>query len=223
MKYKQLLQNKRIVFVGGCPNIIGMGKGKEIDQYDVVIKSGGSIFLNSNEYYKDYGKRLDVLYVNVQFVREMSPLKIIPKGLKFICTKSGNGSKLTGKIPVRTMESMKIVNKDFIGATMGAYIFKDILLQNPKELYITGIDFFISKKKEFEHDNYQEYLPGYLPDKIRHQGNIINNGKKEDGHNLIENTKYIAKLFETNKNMKTDPFIKELMYEIISGKRKQPK
>jgi hypothetical protein len=226
MDFKNFIRNKTVAFVGGCPNIMGMGLGEKIDSYDIVVKSGGSVFLDSNNHFHSYGKRLHVLYVNVQFTREMRPLSgklFTQRNVKYLCTKTKDHDYLFDKDPenlqIRDIgDTMGIVNESFHGATMGSYIFKDLLLCEPKELYITGIDFFVSKKKEFEHDNYKEYLPGYLPDKIREQGNVINKGKTEDGHNLIENTKYIKTLFNDYEGIvHTDKFIYKIMDGLIKG------
>jgi len=228
MNFAEYIKGKRICFVGACPNIQGMGKGKEIDKYDVVVKTNGSVLLNSPEYFRDYGRRIDVLYANVQFAREMRPLPVGDfrrRGIKWVCFKTISDADLqlySKEMKVRTIRKViKVVQQQVPGALMGCFIFADLLSFKPKELYITGVDFFLSKKKVFEHDNYQEYLNGYLPPNIRMQGNEINAGKKDDGHNMLENTKYIYGLFQKYKNVKTDPFIFDLMHGIIDGRMVQ--
>lgn len=226
--YRKYIEGKRIIFVGASTNLVGLKKGGFIDGFDIVVKSGGSIYLTTPEYYRDYGKRIDVLCVNVQFCREMRPIpvaKFRDKGVKWLCMKSPSRDDLDlyGQyINARSMRtSLKEVQEHVKSASMGLAIFKDILNCNPKEFFLTGIDFFSSKKKTFEHDNYQEYLNGYLPDVIRKQGNIINKGKSEDGHNFLENAKYIYKLFQENKNLKTEKFIYNLLKNIIERKEVQ--
>ena len=103
---------------------------------------------------------------------------------------------------------------------MGLYLIRDILNCKPKSLTVTGIDFFISKKKVFEHDNYQEYFPGYLPDKIREQGNRINAGKVEDGHNLTDANKIMFDFY--NKGMIQFPeYVRDILFGIIDGSLRQ--
>jgi hypothetical protein len=228
MKYYNYLQGKRVIFVGGCPNIRGQELGNFIEDYDIVVKTNGSVFLNEPTYYQDYGKRIDVLYCNVQFAREMRPLPVQDfkeRGIKWLCFK-GIGDKDKEKyqrhVNVRHIGNIiKDVHQVCHGALMGCFIFTDILRARPKEFFITGIDFFISKKAKFEHNNYKEYLPGYLPDKIREQGNKINVGKTEDGHNVLANTRYIYDLFQKNENFKMSQETFILMKDIIDGKRKQ--
>lgn len=223
MKYSEYIKGKSVAFVGACPDLMYLKKGSYIDSFDVVVKTNGSMFFHGEDYYNNYGSRLDVLYANVQFIREMRPLNIsdIDKaGIDWICCKTNDIKDIAkGFDNIRPIRStMEYVNRYLSGALMGAYIFTDILLQQPKELYITGIDFFLSKKKEFEHDNYKEYLDGYLPDRIREQGNLINAGKKEDGHGVLENTEYINSLFDDYEGIiHTDKTIFNKMKGIVSG------
>ena len=226
MKYSRYIKGKRVVFVGACPNLRGRGLGKEIDAFDIVIKTNGSLFLKSKKYHGDYGKRLDVLYTNNQFYREMR-MQLFAKlrDFRFLRMKSCHPHhmiKFNERIHAEIIrKSIAHVNKKIKCALMGAYIFHDIISQRPKELHLTGIDFFLSKKKVFEHDNYQEYVSGYLPDRIRNQGNLINEGKTEDGHNQLENTKFIYNLCKQNKNITMPDFIRETMVGIVKGKLKQ--
>jgi len=222
MNYHEYINDKSVVFVGACPNIKGMDKGVLIDKFDVVIKTNGSLFLSGDEYYKDYGKRIDVLYTNNQFYREMSPLPIEEakeKGLKYLRMKTCyNIQSLNDQINAEIIRgAIDEVNKHLEGAVMGAYIYNDILRCNPKKLFIIGVDFFASKKKKFEHDDYHEYIKGYLPDKIRKQGNRINKGKLKDGHNFRENAKYIYGLYLQHDNFVMPEYTEKLLIEIVNG------
>jgi len=228
MKYYDYLRDKKVIFVGGCPNIKGREFGKSIDDYDIVVKTNGSVFFYGDDYYQDYGKRINVLYCNVQFAREMHPLPVKDfkcRGIDWLCFKGINKKDQESyqrHINVRHIGNIiKEVHQSCFGALMGCFIFTDILKAQPEELYITGIDFFISKKAKFEHNTYNEYLPGYLPNKIRKQGNQINIGKKEDGHNMMKNTKYIYSLYQKYDNFKMSQETFLLMKDIIDGKRKQ--
>jgi len=228
MKYYDYLRDKKVIFVGGCPNIKGREFGDFIDSYDIVIKTNGSVFLNDELYYQDYGKRINVLYCNVQFSREMNPLPVKDfkdRGIEWLCFKGisrKDQESYQRHINVRHIGNIiKEVHAICHGALMGCFIFTDILKAQPKELYITGLDFFISKKSKFEHDNYKEYLPGYLPDKILNQGNRINVGKTEDGHNMIANTKYIHGLYQRHDNFKMSQETFLLMKDIIDGQKEQ--
>lgn len=228
MKYADLIKGKRIIFVGGCPIIKGQRLGQFIDNYDIVVKTNGSVFLQGSDYFRDYGHRIGVLYCNVQFAREMRPLpvkKFRERGIKWLCFKTLHDKDMNQyrkNIKVRDIRNViNDVHKTLPGALMGAFIFTDLLQMQPKELFVTGIDFFASKKRVFEVDNYREYLTGYLPKKIQNQGNRINIGKKEDGHNMLENTMYIHDLFQKHNNFKMSEELQELMHGVVSGEIKQ--
>jgi hypothetical protein len=227
VSYKEYIKDKRVCFVGPSPILVGKEEGEYIDSFDIVVKTNNAINLSSSVYYKDYGIRCDVLYTNNQFQREMGPLPVKSWGhndLKWLCMKVCNREYLDyykSFLNVRMIkESINLVNSKINSATMGAYIFTDIAILEPLEFYITGVDFFTSKKAKFEHDNYQEYIDGYLPDKVRSQGNEINKGKSEDGHNQIENTRYIHSLVE-KYNIQMNKESRVLMMKVINGEISQ--
>jgi len=158
----------------------------------------------------------------------MKPFPIMEmkqKGIKWLCMKGCSDSDIKLFEPyVRTRTIKEIfaaVNAILKSASMGNYIIYDLLMCEPELLYMTGVDFFASKNPAFIYDNYQEYIDGYLPQKIRTQGNVINIGKKEDGHDFNGNAKYFYDLFMKHKNFKTDDFILDLLYGIVQGKIKQ--
>lgn len=228
MSYGNFINGKSVIFVGACPNLLGKHMREFIHSYDVIVRTNNAFPVNKL-YQRDYGSRCDVLYINRQFYREMRPLNydVYSKmKLKWICAK-GIRRKDINRAPdslgIRTLE--KIIEKILPvnpTASMGSIIFTDILNFNPRELFITGIDFFASRKPKFEYDVYGEYLPDYLPPKIRAQGNKINMGKIEDSHNFLENAKYVHGLFNSYKNiLKTDDYTRKLLSDILDGKVKQ--
>ena len=229
MDFSEYIKNKKVCFVGASPILRGRGMGEFIDKFDVVVRTNHSIELVNNvDFVRDYGRKTDVLYTNNQYYREMSPLPLgiyLKKGVKYLRMKTCKHKDLEHfNNTINTViikETMLEVNKYCPTSTMGAYIFTDLLKYNPKQLYITGVDFFASKKAIFEHNNYQEYFPGYLPDKIRIQGNAINKGKTEDGHNFRGNAGYIYNLWKNNDNMEFPNFITNILLGIMEGKIKQ--
>jgi hypothetical protein len=228
MGFNEFIKGKRVAFVGACPNLKGRGMGKEIDSYDVVIKSGHSWALNTEDYYHDYGRRCDVIYVNRQYYREMKPFPVKRMkvcGVKWLCMKGCSPEDMTEfrkVLRTRTIKDVFIkVNQVLKSASMGNYIIQDLLDQQPEVLYMTGMDFFASKNPTFVHDDYHEYLDGYLPPNIRSQGNIINKGKLVDGHNFDGNARFFYDIFQKNNNLKTDRFIQDLLNDIVEGRVKQ--
>ena len=228
--YHKYIEGKNVIFVGACPNIKGKDWGQWVDSFDVVIRTNGSInLINGEEFVKDYGRKTDVLYTNNQFYRETKPLPIDEfklKGVEWLCMKNcrlEDYNIYRKDINTRVITDVaKGVAKQSKSPHMGSIIYTDLLSFNPKELFLTGVDFFASKNAEFQHDIYKEYVDGYLPDNIRKQGNRINKGKKEDGHNFKGNAEYINSLFMQNDNFKTHDFIRELLQGIVNGSITQP-
>jgi hypothetical protein len=228
--FKRLIKGKRVVFVGACPNLKNKKMGDLIDSFDTVVRTNGSITLIENAVFaRDYGKRIDILYTNNQFYREMRPLPLNEyrrKGVQVMCMKrimKRDELYYPKVIPYRMIhDTIRAVAKGLPSATMGAFIYTDILAKGPAELHIMGVDFFVSRKPKFEHDCYREYVDGYLPDRIREQGNRINVGKKEDAHNFLGNAKYQFELFNQYKGIVQMPQQQwDLLHGIVEGRIKQ--
>jgi hypothetical protein len=217
MRYSDFIAGKRVAFVGACPNLTGKKTGEFIDGFDVVVKTNGSVFLASPEYNSDYGSRVDVLYTNHQFYREMRGEfhKFPLLGVQYLRMKSCKPDDLPvlrKMFPADIItQAIENVNRTVTSALMGCYLIQDILQCKPAELYLTGIDFFATKKPVFEHDNYQEYLPAYLPQRIREQGNRINKGKKADGHDQKSNTKFIYEQWKAGRVTMPDFILSEML------------
>jgi len=226
--FRKKIEDKRVCFVGACPNILGKNFGEKIDKYDVVVKSNNFWKPMKKDLIKDYGKRCDILYINNQYYREMSPLPITEmkiNGISWLCMKGCNPrdfEKYNKILSARKYtKTIAQVSKVVPTATAGSFLMYDILQYNPKELYVTGIDFFASRKPVFEEDNYQEYLSGYLPRKIELKGNILNKNKKEDGHDFYGNAKFMYDLFTKNNNFIFDDFVEALLKKIVNKEIKQ--
>ena len=92
MKFCEYIKNRRVCFVGASPILVDRKMGEFIDSFDVVVRTNGSsTLINDPSFVKDYGCKMDVLYTNNQFYREMSPLPIaeyIKKNLKYLRMKT---------------------------------------------------------------------------------------------------------------------------------------
>lgn len=216
MKWEEYIRDKHIAFIGPSPIMVGRKLGEIIDRYDIVVKTNGAVDLESLDYYRDYGKRIDVLYTNNQFYREMtsSLTNLKEKGVKFLRMKTCKPEHLKSFNQDQPTEiinrSMIKVNSKVTSPLMGCYIITDLLDHAPASLTLYGFDFYNYKKEVFEHDNYQEYIEGYLPKKIRDQGNIINIGKTKDSHDRYSNSKYIYDLYKQGKVLMPSFILDEL-------------
>lgn len=221
-----VIEGKRVCFVGSCPNIIDKGLAKKINSYDVVIRTNGSInlILNDPEYIKHYGKKCNVAYYNSQYTRDGWPFDT--KGMKKLGITHCNFKNihpdkekelLKKGFNVRSLSALvKYMHTILPSPLMGSILIKDVLSFNPKEFYITGIDFFESKPNVFIPDDYREYYPGYLTKKTEMWANINvpkkNNGK--DGHDKKSNTAFIYNLIDEGL-VTTDDFIIESALTIL--------
>lgn len=222
--YKSFIAGKRVAFIGPAPNLKGLGMGEFIDSFDIVIRTNHFIELvKKHEISRDYGKKTTILYCNRQYYREMRPLPFkewASRGLDWICAKHMKPSdrKIARQwFKYRTVApTIQSYLKTCPSMLMGVVAMVETAECEPKEFYVDGIDFNISRKKVFEYDNYREYVDGYLPERIRNQGNVINVGKMEDGHNVKDNTQIIHHLWKSGKVTFPDRLV-NLLNGIMSG------
>jgi len=238
-QYKKLIEGKKVIFVGPAPTLKDTNRGKWIDkEFDLVVRTNGSsLLLKNKDFKKDYGSRMDILYCNVQFHREMKPLPLekwkINFGLQFVnfkVLKEAYGDIYSKVVPVRGINNLiKKLQHTVPSILMGPIILKDILQFNPERLYFTGMDFYVNKPDLFVPGDYREYYPGYLPKKIVKKADIDNIGKI-DNHEQYENCKIIQNLYK-NGEVETDEEIVKIMekvmkdptYYSVKGKRKRIK
>lgn len=222
--YAGFIAGKRVAFVAPARAFLGCGKGVEIDSHDIVVRTNHFPFI-LDKYADDFGSRCDVLYVNMQYAREMFPLPIgylKKRGLKWICFKGlgDENRKLYGKhFHVRQVDDKinKIVREKVPSYTYGNAIWTDILECNPESLTLYCTDFFANRKRSFGPDLYDNYLPGYLPDKIINQGNQINVNIEEHDHDFMANAAYTAELFTKYRNFEADDACGRILRGILSG------
>jgi len=221
MKYEDFIKDKKIIFIGPSPYLIGQNLGKYFDSFDLIVRTNGSVFMGK-ELHKDYGSRLDILYVNVQFMREACPLdffKII-YNIKYFCTKTRNKGAMANfskKAPARDFSDViSVLNEQVQGLLTGTAIIYDILRFNPKELHIVGMDFYSNKPPVFIPDDWREYYPGYLPKVTEKLANVKNLGRR-DPHNYASNAKMVNRLQKTFPNLSIDEHCQNRINELINN------
>lgn len=222
LAYSNFLKDKSVILVGPAPTLRGKNKGDWINSFDVVVRTNGAIMLLDNEdFVKDYGSRCDILYSNVQFHREMKPFPIQAWadifGLQFLNIKIILGSyrqDYSKIVTVRTLQHIEQRLKPIIkGLLMGPIVITDLLDFPLNSLYVTGMDFYVTKPNVFIPGDYREYYPGYLPEKIRKVADVANKGRI-DPHDKKSNTSYIAHLWKNNQ-IEIDTTMEKIIEEIL--------
>lgn len=219
MEFAKLIEGKDAVFVTPSSCLVGKSKGSYIDSFDIVVKTNGFCMMGRDTY-KDYGSRIDILYVNVQFMREvvskMNPFgEYVPK---YACTKNENKNarnQLEKYTKVRNFHrSIEEVSSKVKGLLTGTAVIQDILKFKPKMLYIVGMDIYAVKPKIFVPDDWREYAPGYIPPVIADKANVKNIGRI-DPHDYVDNARYINYLNKKYKNLYLDSFTQARIRELI--------
>jgi hypothetical protein len=218
-KYKRFISNKKVCFVGPSSLHIGTACGDFIDSFDVVVKTNMAVTLDTPEYFHDFGRRCDVLYLNNLCFRLMwgNDFKTVlnTRGVKWVCCKSDYQARYIKGFHVHGLSrNKKKVNRICPNAVMGAYILFDLLDAGAKEIFVTGIDFFSARKKKFD-GSWAEYTPGYMSGKIesRIHESFIRRGK--DYHDMYDSTKYMSKLAQDSKRIKFDDYVDERRKKIL--------
>jgi hypothetical protein len=141
--------------------MIGGFQGREIDSFDVVVKTNGLVFLQE-DLKEHFGARCDVLYTNTSFAKEMAPLpvkKFVAKGVKFLCMKKVSEDNLALHNTVIKTKRCGGGVPGVTGPLMGAILLNDLLSCKPASVHMTGVDFYI--------DHRNEYYAGYQPPVIQ--------------------------------------------------------
>jgi len=223
--FKQWIEGAKVIFVGPSPILKERNLGKFIDKYDIVVRTNGATRFPL-EVQKDYGKRTDVLYVNTQFTQDNHPFNIreMQKAkLKWLCFKNNKYNRMEYYQPYfQTRHINHVIHQlhklPISGLLYGNAVIADILAQNPKELFLTGIDCYINKPIEYEDTGFSEYIEGYFTDKHKKLYNKRNKGIT-DNHCKYENTRYLWDLLQAGK-IQTHNYIKDIMSEILSNPKK---
>lgn len=224
LKYKEYISGKKVAFVAPARAFIGSGKGPEIDACDIVVRTNHFPFI-LDDYAADFGARCDVLYINMQYCREMFPVPIgelKKRGVEWMCFKGlsqENRTLYSKHFKVRQIlpDISRKVAESVQSYTYGNYIWTEILCMGPRELLLFNTDFFAYRKKHFGPDLYDNYLPGYLTDNIINQANQINVNLEKYDHDFLGNASYTAGLFRAHKNFKADSSCAGILGKIMNG------
>ena len=192
--FRKLIKGKRVIYVGPATTLEGKEMGEFIDSFDVVIRSNNSYQI-PDESQVDYGSRCDILYASGVFRKQNIINSENTEHIKLVCSNRKFHSVID-KCRVFRMDRIK-KQKRFL---TGIYSLIDILNQNPRELYITGMDFYQSEKMYTDF-----YKIGDL-----HEDD---NAKKtlNTYHDVDKDLEYFKKHIAYKHNVTLDEMLKHLM------------
>jgi len=212
--FRNYIKGKRVIFVGPAANLMNRGLGSLIDSYDVVVRTNGSKVLDRS-LWKDYGCRTHICYFNVQHLREEHPFPIEDMKahridhLVFKGVSKGIRDYYETYFNVRDVAPLiQELHRKIDGLLMGPILITDLLESKPSELFVTGIDCYITKPDAFIPDDYREYYPKYLGNKIETKANVANIGRIDPHLKKKDNTIYIKQLIDS-KQITTHDFVLE--------------
>lgn len=142
--FTEYIKGKRVVFVGPAPYLQGQGWGPQIDDYDIVIRTGGSPPIPF-ERQADYGSKTNIWYVNTSFLHKYDAkrLKVVAStGVKFAMIRHAMGREyLLFDAGMRTRIYNTYIKGVFM-PTMGVVCMNEVIKRNPAEFRVIGVTFF---------------------------------------------------------------------------------
>lgn len=211
VSFKEYIRNKKVIFVGPSPILQGTKSSSYIDSFDVVIKTGSAASINRSDYLADYGSRVDVLYLNSAFCRDMKEVPVREwkgRGVKYLRVRQ---TEAKSSEIIKNNFISDLIDHDFIFSIlpgtlplMGTIAIMECLNLRAKEVHITGMDFNtqrgnIEKINYPDPENYSEYIDGYISDRLKERMDKVRTFKQKDAHDHIANAKIIKKLYDDGK------------------------
>ena len=219
--YEQLfinyIKDKSIALVGPAESILGTRKGHIIDKFDLVVRLNKSIPLPKNMEL-DIGTRTDILYNSLNTSDFPGENKLSPSlhkkyGIKFICSSYpfhhsvfhddilNYVMKYRFELPFKVMDDKKFKKFErYLGTRpyTGTCAIMDLLSYPIKYLYITGLDFYMTKY----YHQYREISKGQL--KHTRNSNI---------HQAKPQLDYLKQLVFQDDRIILDSFLSKIVYD----------
>jgi hypothetical protein len=213
--FRKFVQNKTVAIVGPANSIIGSGKGKTIDKFDIVIRLNKALPLPFN-LSEDIGTKTTIIYNSLN-VSDYPGQNILDTnlykkyGVKYVCCSYPYASVFVGDInnyvqkyqfdiPFRCVERnkyYKFKNQIKTRPYTGTSAIMDILSFDVKALYITGIDFYNTP-----------YYSQYRDVSKRRLSGLRSNGI----HNAYSQMEYLLYKSLTDKRVILDEKLEKLLY-----------
>ncbi len=200
--FADFIKGKSVCVVGPAPVMIGRGLGKEVESFDVVVKTGNAPTINDPNYFHDYGRRCDVLYINRSTYtdfREIPLREWKTKGVRHVRLRTSDARHAqamaphfhTEKIPDLFYEPISETQDDV--PLMGVVIVRELLAAGAGRVYLTGFDFNTSRGESKQaidlprYGDFREYVPGYLTETMRKRLNNLRLHNTKDAHDHLAN------------------------------------
>jgi len=229
--FQEYVGGKRVCIVGPAPILQGRGLGPEIESYDVVIKTGMAANLNSPEYLRDYGRRIDVLYLNASTTADLHHPPIREwktRGIKYIRLRNSEARLFQHLKPHFSVERIPAEFyaplKDHDVPLMGTVIVKECLFYGAEEVFITGIDFNTSRGNTMSEVNlprqgdFSEYVQGYLSPEMTKRLDNLRRYQQKDAHDHLANALYMQSEYDAGR-LKMPDFVVDRMSLLIAAAR----
>jgi len=229
--FRSIIRRKKVVLVGPARTLIGTEMGKEIDGYDIVVRTN-NFFGISDEMHLDYGKRCDILYLNPKTTRMYgldekeraidgidkrrgtlySPVPLPEwgdRGLSVMVKFENDGIYIRNdskvilkKIPLSITTIGRYNELQFkVRPLLGIAAMVDLLRYRPGSLHITGFDFYA---------NGRTWIDGYPTEQV------------EGAHDYRENALYMKKMIELGK-ITVDDKLYSIIQNLCSPRKKKYK
>lgn len=186
--YGEFITGKRIVLVGPSDSLTGSGKREFIDSFDLIARMNKS-FKITRKAAEDIGCRLDILYNNLNITdspgeNDIDPRELKRKGVKYICCPYPPIHPFAQDILRFSLQNSNTLpfhhidldqyNKieKYLGSRpyTGTCAILDILKYNPRELHITGVDFYMHNySKEYQKERPDTAKLAHMRDNVIHK------------------------------------------------------
>jgi hypothetical protein len=219
-QYNDLLRDKKVIIVGPSPSLLGSGKGKEIDEYDIVVRVNKGFPIEEG-LESDLGSRTDIHYHCLHtspeccgdiFYKEMKDDNVFiscpyPKYINsfYSDVTSFEKENKKWKLPFHCADTDYYIGVARMLGTRpnsGTMTIMDLLCYDLKELHITGFTWFRDgwrkSYKKLSDDKFQK-----VSDEVKSEFN--GNHKQKPQEDLVK------EIYLKDSRVSIDNIMKEIL------------
>jgi ribosomal protein L20A (L18A) len=219
-QYNDLLRDKKVIIVGPSPSLLGSGKGKEIDEYDIVVRDNKGFPIEEG-LESDLGSRTDIHYHCLHtspecggdiFYKEMKDDNVFiscpyPKYINsfYSDVTSFEKENKKWKLPFHCADTDYYIGVSRMLGTRpnsGTMTIMDLLCYDLKELHITGFTWFRDgwrkSYKKLSDDKFQK-----VSDEVKSEFN--GNHKQKPQEDLVK------EIYLKDSRVSIDNIMKEIL------------